>query len=88
MEKKSKEQGIETRKEIYNFLVKYITKYGYAPTVREIADGIGVKSTSTIHIHLQKMEKLKQIQLGNGYKPRAIRLIGYEFRKVRGLADT
>ena len=83
MEKSSKEQGIETREEIFDFLVEYITKNGYAPTVREIGDGVGLKSTSSVYNHLQILELLGKIKMGNRYKPRAIQLIGYEFRKVK-----
>lgn len=84
MEKKSsKEQGLEIRKDIYAFLVEYITHNGYAPTVREIGDGVGLKSTSSVYNHLQILEMLGKIKMGNGYKPRAIQLIGYELRKVK-----
>ena len=83
MEKSLKEQGIEIREAIYAFLVEYMTKNGYAPTVRVIGDGVGLKSTSSVYNHLQILEILGKIKMGNGYKPRAIQLIGYEFRKVK-----
>ena len=38
------------------FLRDYIREHGYAPTLRDIADFIGVKSPSTAHFHLERLE--------------------------------
>lgn len=82
MSRKLNEQGIETRKKIYNFLVDYMTQNGYAPTVREIGDGVGLKSTSSVLNQIAILEMLGKIRVEK-YKPRAIKLINYELRKVR-----
>ena len=48
-----------TRKqqEIYDFIAAFITEHSYPPSVREICDGVGLRSPSTVHFHLQNMEE-------------------------------
>lgn len=41
---------------LLTFIKDYNDKYGYSPNIREMADGIGIKSTSTIHYYLKKLE--------------------------------
>ena len=67
---------------IYKYIVDFITSNGYSPSMREIADGIGV-STQTVHSHLNMLEKLEKIHIQND-KARTISLVGYEFRKMEG----
>jgi len=67
-------------KEILDFIVSYIKENGYPPVVREIGDGVNLKSTSAVHSYLMQMNKEGSIET-NG-KPRAIKVIGYEFRKI------
>lgn len=43
------------QKQILDFLKLYIEKYGYSPTLSEIAEAIGVHSLATVHEHLQTM---------------------------------
>lgn len=80
MDKELQMQGIETRQSVYKFLVDYITENGYAPTYREIADGTGLKSKSTVYNHLQILEMMGKIRMDKN-KQRAIKLIGYAFVK-------
>ena len=42
---------------ILDFLKKEIKRNGYPPTVREICDAVGLSSTSTVHAHLESLEK-------------------------------
>lgn len=58
---------------IYDFIVSYIDDNGYAPSVRDICDGVGVKSTSTVHAHLKRLETLGRLTYEGG-KRRAIKL--------------
>ena len=60
--------------EILNFIKNNIQAYGYPPTVREICEGVNLKSTSTAHRHLKKLEKEKYIRK-NPTKPRAIEVL-------------
>lgn len=43
------------QKQILDFIKQYISKYGYSPTLGEIAESIGVSSLATVHEHLQAL---------------------------------
>ncbi len=43
------------QKQILDFIRQYIEKYGYSPTLGEIAEAIGVSSLATVHEHLQAL---------------------------------
>lgn len=45
------------QKEIYDYITGNITKYGYAPTLTEIAQHFGLSSLATVHEHLAVLEK-------------------------------
>lgn len=75
------EQGEKTRKKIYKYLIDYVKEYGYAPSVREIAEGVGLKSTASVHNQLSKLEEEGKIKMRGDYSPRAIKILGYEFVK-------
>lgn len=68
--------------EILEFIKKEILRKGYPPTVREICETVHLKSTSSVHSHLETLEK-------NGYirrdptKPRAIEVCDDSFQTVR-----
>lgn len=66
--------------ETYQFIISYIQENGYPPTVREIADGTGVTSTSTVCNRLMKLENDGWIKLKLS-SSRAIKVIGYKFVK-------
>lgn len=72
----------EKQKEILEFLKKEIINKGYPPAVREICKAVHLKSTSSVHSHLESLEK-------NGYirrdpaKPRAIEIIDTNFNLTR-----
>lgn len=49
--------------EILNFLTEYITQNGHGPSIREICDAVGLRSTSTVHYHLRALKKLGKIEM-------------------------
>lgn len=59
---------------ILEFIKDQIASKGYPPSVREICDAVGLKSTSTVHLHLNKLEKLGYIKR-DATKPRAIEIL-------------
>jgi repressor LexA len=65
---------------ILNFIKEEIYNKGYPPSVREICKAVNLKSTSTVHSHLNKLEDKKYIRKGNN-KNRAIELINNEVNK-------
>ena len=51
-------EGLSTRqKEILNFVVRYIEKRGYAPSIRDIAKGCCISSSSLARYHLKVLEE-------------------------------
>jgi repressor LexA len=62
------------QKEIFEFIRKYLRKYGYPPTVREIGKALGLHSPSTVHAHLAKLEQSGLLRRDPS-KPRAIELM-------------
>ena len=70
------------QEQILNYIKEEILAKGYPPTVREICEVVGLKSTSSVHSHLSTLEN-------NGYirrdptKPRAIEIVDDEFALTR-----
>lgn len=70
------------QKEILEYIKSQIINRGYPPAVREICEAVKLKSTSSVHSHLETLEK-------NGYirrdptKPRAIEIVDDEFNLAR-----
>jgi repressor LexA len=62
------------QKEIFDFIRRYASKYGYPPTVREIGKAVGLHSSSTVHAHLANLEKSGLLRRDPS-KPRAIELL-------------
>lgn len=63
------------QEEIFEFIKDQLIEKGYPPTVREIGAHVGLKSTSTVHGHLSRLEK-KGLIKRDPSKPRAIELVG------------
>ena len=72
------------QQEIWGFLVDYVDRHGYPPTVREIGEAVGLASPSTVHAHLANLERAGLLRR-DPTKPRALDLIGHR-RTPRGAA--
>lgn len=59
---------------ILEFIKEQIALKGYPPSVREMCVAVGLKSTSTVHSHMNKLEKLGYIRR-DPTKPRAIEVL-------------
>lgn len=72
----------EKQREILEYIKQEILQKGYPPAVREICEAVNLKSTSSVHSHLETLEK-------NGYirrdptKPRAIEILDDDFNLTR-----
>lgn len=70
------------QEQILKYIKEELLSKGYPPTVREICEEVGLKSTSSVHAHLSSLEN-------NGYirrdptKPRAIEIVDEEFALSR-----
>lgn len=62
-----------TQERILAYIQEEIRVRGYAPSVREIGEAVGLKSTSTVHGHLMRLEK-KGLLHRDAMKPRAMGL--------------
>src|SRR3954471_11521065 len=67
------------QQEIWGFLVDYVDRHGYPPTVREIGEAVGLASPSTVHAHLANLERAGLLKR-DPTKPRALELTGREER--------
>ena len=63
--------GTQRADEILEFIKEFIHEENMAPSVREICDGVGIRSTSTVHRYLHKLEEEGRIHMADG-KNRAI----------------
>lgn len=61
------------REEILQFLRVFVAENGYAPSVREIMQAVGLRSTASVHYHLSELDRSGQISM-DGSKNRAITL--------------
>ena len=72
----------DKQREILEYIKNEILNRGFPPAVREICEAVNLKSTSSVHAHLESLEK-------NGYirrdptKPRAIEIVDDNFNLVR-----
>ena len=71
----------DTVNRIYNFIVSYIREEGFPPAVRDICAGVGIRSTSTIHGHLKRLQDAGRIDYSAG-KRRAITIPEIEGERV------
>lgn len=70
------------QQEILEYMKEEILKKGYPPTVREICQAVNLKSTSSVHAHLESLEKHGYIER-DPTKPRAIEICDDSFQMVR-----
>ena len=59
---------------IFGFIKDEVRSKGYPPSVREIGEAVGLRSSSTVHAHLEKLEKKGYIRR-DPTKPRAIEVL-------------
>lgn len=71
---------MRTRMIVLNQIVAYIKEHGYAPTIRELCVLTGLKSTSSVHSHVQNLIKEGKLETDHDFSnPRAIRVPGCKF---------
>lgn len=70
------------QQEILNFMKAQILAKGYPPSVREICEAVNLKSTSSVHAHLETLEKNGYIRRDSS-KTRAIEIIDDDFNSTK-----
>ncbi|MBQ3665527.1 MAG: transcriptional repressor LexA [Lachnospiraceae bacterium] len=72
----------EKQQEILDYIKTEIVNRGYPPTVRDICNAVNLKSTSSVHSHLETLEREGYI-LRDKTKPRAIEIVDDSFNMAR-----
>lgn len=76
----NKVRGERTRGEMLEFIRQYLYEHGYPPSRKEIADGVGLRSTSSVQSHIERMlaEGMLETDVEEG-SPRALRIPGMRY---------
>ena len=74
----------ENQNKILEFIRQEIEEKGYPPSVREICAAVGLKSTSTVHAHLNNLERRGLIRR-DSTKPRALELLDNSVSRGRSV---
>jgi len=74
----AQERISEKQQEILNFIKEQLLSKGYPPSVREICDAVNLSSTSSVHNHLNALEKNGYIRRDSS-KTRAIEIVDEDF---------
>ena len=86
MENNSREKTV--RAELLQYIKNYILEHGYPPSVREMGNSVGLKSTSSVQRNLEIMLKLGMIESdAPPGTPRAIRIPGMKYVEVENVPD-
>ncbi|HZG83858.1 LexA family protein [Paenibacillus sp.] len=65
---------MKTSERVLKYIIQHREMHGYAPTIREICEGVGLRSSSTVNGHLQRLEQKGRIKRKPA-SPRAIEVI-------------
>lgn len=71
---------------LLRFIEGHVDEYGYPPSIREMADHMGISSTNGVNDHLKALERKGCLLRHGGLKSRAISLVGRKTSKM--VADT
>ena len=78
----AREQLSDKQQQILEFIKRRILDKGYPPAVREICEAVNLRSTSSVHSHLETLERKGYIHT-DPTKPRAIEIIDDDFNLAR-----
>ncbi|MCX7773186.1 MAG: transcriptional repressor LexA [Clostridia bacterium] len=80
-------RDMDKQKKIIDFVNRHHAEKGYPPSVREICQAVGFKSTSTVHAYIKKLEEEGQISK-DATKPRALKILDEGSNSLEGfIAD-
>lgn len=79
------EQHINREADIYKYIKEYSERRGYCPSIREIGEVVGLKSSASVHWYIKRLEQ-KGLIKRNPTKPRALEVCELESRK-KGMFD-
>ncbi|MEE1255566.1 MAG: hypothetical protein UHN47_03520 [Lachnospiraceae bacterium] len=68
---------------MYQTIIEYIQKHGYSPSIREIGELAGIRSTATVQYYIDELMKIGLLATdAKPGTPRAIRVVGYQYVKI------
>lgn len=70
-------------RQVLEFITQYIQRHGYAPTLSEIAESLGVNAPSTVHEHLERLVQKGYVKKTAGFE-RGIELVESKVRMSTG----
>ncbi len=73
----------QRERQLLDFISQFIQRYGFAPTLQEMCEGMNVRSVATVHEHLRNLEAKGYLKMPAGAK-RGIQLIGKRAKAVAG----
>ncbi len=76
-------RDMDKQKKIIDFVNRHLAEKGYPPSVREICQAVGFKSTSTVHAYIKKLEDDGQITK-DATKPRALKIVDETSKSLEG----
>ena len=79
-------KGEDKQRKILEFVTEYMNENGYPPSIREICQGVGLSSTSTVHAHLETLKKNGLLEKADA-KSRGIRVKNSNISEVVGEND-
>jgi len=80
-------RDLDKQKKIVDFVNRFQLEKGFPPSVREICQAVGFKSTSTVHAYLKKLEEEGKISK-DATKPRALKVLDSSAKNLEGyIAD-
>ena len=78
-------RGQESRDKVLKAIAEYMEVHSYAPSVRELCAMTGLKSTSTVHAHLFRMQQEGLIETDHGFNTsRALRISDKGRKRLEG----
>ena len=72
----------DRQEKILEYIKSEVQRRGFPPSVREICDAMGIKSTSTVHGHLRRLEN-RGLLVRDPTKPRALEVVGMVHNTVQ-----
>ena len=68
-----------SKEKILGYVIEYMERNQYSPSIREICEGVGLSSTNTVHTHLLGLAREGKIEYEG---VRRIKVRGYKFGKI------
>ncbi|MGI6124977.1 MAG: transcriptional repressor LexA [Acetivibrionales bacterium] len=76
-------RNLDKQKKILDFVNRYLVEKGFPPSVREICQAVGFRSTSTVHAYLKKLEE-EGLIIKDATKPRALKVLDESGKNLEG----